>query len=127
MEIDLRPIFRRSFNRAVLQACSFSWFSITTTSRKNLPIISEIPFRIVGSPPGRRIFVTPHWTKRLERRIISSFVRICSAGESSTPSLGIQYKPTNIWLFYFVGDKDKAYIADCTSQLEIFEDNRVYD
>ena len=48
--------------------------------------------RIVGSPPVRRIFVTPARTNRRASRTISSDVRSADLGASSTPSSGMQYR-----------------------------------
>ncbi len=50
----------------------------------------RISRRTVGSPPVRRILVTPCCTKTEERRKISGVVRRCSGGDCGTPSSGMQ-------------------------------------
>lgn len=60
-----------------------------------LLMISSTSGLIRGSPPVRRIFSTPSWTKRLASFRISEVDSSWLRGVSFTPSSGIQYWPEN--------------------------------
>ena len=83
--MDLRPSERSSFRRPEQFLAEIQRYDTD-----DLRMILSKPLRTVGSPPVKRILVTPLLTKRVANRMISSSVKIWAAGDRCTPSLGMQ-------------------------------------
>jgi hypothetical protein len=75
---------RRAGGRVSEEGAEQEW------KEEDLPTMSMMSLRTVGSPPVNLIFLTPACTNNVASRMISSVVRRLEFGESSMPSSGIQ-------------------------------------